>query len=116
MSPRLPLNRLAWSLVPITFDKNDFQVRDYPHCNAFVTTANVAGYTLHNILVDIGSSTNIVFIKAFESIGLDKRTLELAGNFLYGFGRKKIDAIDKRPFQYHSKKAKGSALKKSCSI
>ena len=24
--PRVPLNRPAWSMVPITFDKNDFQV------------------------------------------------------------------------------------------
>ena len=80
VSPRLPLNRLAWSLVPITFDESDFQVRDFPYSDAFVAIANVAGYTLHNILIDTGSSTDILFIKAFESIGLDRRTLELVGN------------------------------------
>lgn len=86
VSPRLPLNRPAWSLVPSTFNENDFRVRDYPHCDAFVATANVAGYTLHNILVDTGSSADILFIKAFKSMGLDKRTLKPAGNSLYGFG------------------------------
>ena len=29
VSPRLPLNRLAWSLAPITFDENDFHVPDF---------------------------------------------------------------------------------------
>lgn len=53
MSSRLPLNRPVWSLVPITFDENDFHVRDFPHLDAFIATANVAGYTLHNILIDI---------------------------------------------------------------
>ena len=96
MSPRLPLNRLAWSLIPITFDKNDFQVRDYPHSDAFVATANVAGFTLHNILIDTGSLADILFIKAFESMGLDRQTLEPIGNSLFGFGGKKIDALGKK--------------------
>ena len=78
MSPRLPLNRPAWSLVPITFDENDFQVRDFPHSDAFIATANVTG-----ILIDTGSSADILFIKAFESMGLDRRTLEPMGNSLY---------------------------------
>lgn len=55
----------------------------------------MAGYTLHNILIDTSSSADILFIKAFESMGLDKRTLELAGNSLYGFGGKKIYALGK---------------------
>lgn len=90
------MNRPAWSLIPITFDEDDFQVRDYPHCDAFVATANVAGYTLHNILIDTGSSADILFIKAFEAMRLDRWTLDPAGNPLYGFGGRKIDAIGKK--------------------
>ena len=56
----------------------------------------MAGYTLHNILIDMGSSVDILFIKAFESMGLDRRTLEPVGNSLFGFGGKKIDAIGKK--------------------
>lgn len=67
----MPLNRPAWAMIPITFDETDFQVRDYPHCDAFVATANVARFTLHNILVDNGSSADILFIKAFDSMGLN---------------------------------------------
>ena len=67
VSPRVPLNRLAWSMVPITFDENDFQVRDFPHTDAFATTTNIAGFTVHNILIDNGSSIDILFIKAFQA-------------------------------------------------
>jgi hypothetical protein len=39
---------------------------------------------------------DILFIKAFESMGLDRRTLEPAGNSLFGFGGKKTDALGKK--------------------
>jgi len=96
VSPRVPLNRPAWSMVPITFDENDFQVPDFPHTIAFVATTNTAGFTIHNILIDNGSSTDILFIKPFEQMNLDKRTLEPAGNSLFGFGGKKIDTLGKK--------------------
>ena len=76
-------------MVPITFDENDFQVRDFPHTDAFVATANIDGFTVHNILIDNGSSADILFIKPFEQMNLDRRTLEPAGNSLFGFGGKK---------------------------
>jgi len=83
-------------MVPITFDKNDFQVWDFPHTDAFVATTNIAGFTVHNILIDNGSSADILFIKTYEQMNLDKRTLEPAGNSLFGFGGKKIDALRKK--------------------
>ena len=81
---------------PITFDKNDFQVRDFPHTDAFVATTNIARLTVHNILIDNGSSTDILFIKPFKQMNLVKRMLEQAGNSLFGFGGKKIDALGKK--------------------
>ena len=89
ISPRVPLNRPAWSMVPITFDESDFQVRDFPHTDAFVAIANIAGFTVHNILVDNGSSANIIFIKPFEQMNLDRRTLEPTNNSLFSFGGKR---------------------------
>ena len=96
VSPRVPLNRPAWFMVPITFDENVIQVRDFPHIDAFVATANIAGFTVHNILIDNGSSIDILFIKPFEQMNLDKRMLEPARNSLFGFGWKKIDALRKK--------------------
>ena len=83
-------------MVPITFDENDFQVRDFPHTDAFVATMNIARLTVHNILIDNGSSADILFIKPFEQMNLDKRTLESVGNSLFSFGEKKIDALGKK--------------------
>ena len=77
-SPRVQLNKPAWSIVPITFDENDFQVQDFPHIDAFVATANRAGLTVHSILIDNGNTANILFIKPFEQMNLDKRMLEPA--------------------------------------
>jgi len=78
-------------MVPITFEENNFQVRDFPHTDAFVATVNIVGFTIHNILIDNGSSTDILFIKPFEQMNLDKRTLQPARNSLFGFGGKKIN-------------------------
>ena len=110
VSPKVPLNMLVWSMVPITFDESDFQVRDFSYIDTFVAIANIAGFIVHNILVDNGSSTNtihnnlvdngssadILFIKPFEQMNLDKRTLEPARNSLFGFGGEKIDVLGKK--------------------
>ena len=83
-------------MVPIIFDENDFQVRDFPHLDAFVATTNIAGFTVHNILIDNRSFVDILFINPFEQMNLDKRMLEPTGNSLFGFDRKKIDALGKK--------------------
>lgn len=70
-------------------------MRDFPHTDAFVATTNIARFTVHNILIDNGSSADILFIKPFEQMRLDKRTLEPVGNS-FGFGGKKIDALGKK--------------------
>jgi hypothetical protein len=83
-------------MVPITFVEDDFQVRDFLHTNAFMATANIASFTIHNILIDNRSSTDILFVKPFEQMKLNKHTLDLAENSLFGFGGKKIDALGKK--------------------
>ena len=75
-------------MAPITFDENNFQVWDFPHTDPFIVTTNIAEFTVHNILIDNGSSADILFIKPFEQMSLDKWMLKPAGNSLFGFGRK----------------------------
>jgi hypothetical protein len=60
-------------------------VRDFPHTEAFVAMANIARFIVHNILIDNESSVDILFIKPFEQMNLDRRTLEPVDNSLLGF-------------------------------
>lgn len=87
--PRLPLKSPTLSIAPIILTEDNFKVQDYPHSDAFLVIANVAGYTLPNILIEAYSSVVILFIKPFNSMGMEKRTIKPAGVPLFGFGIKK---------------------------
>ena len=60
-----------------------------------VIKINVAGWTITKILIDTGSSADILFVSTFDSMKLDRNLLQLADNPLYGFGGKQVKAISK---------------------
>jgi hypothetical protein len=82
-----------WCQLPSTKATSKCEIT---HTDTFIETTNIDGFTVHNILIDNGSSTDIIFIKPFEQMNLDKRTLEPARNSLFYFGGKKIDALGKK--------------------
>ena len=59
---------------PITFNNDDLRGLLLPHDDALVISAIVANFIVQRILVDNGSSADILFISTFEKmkIGLDK--------------------------------------------
>jgi hypothetical protein len=60
-----PFIRSKWSHIQITFSQEDLQPKDYPHNNSMVISCVIKGFLVHNVLVDTGSATDIIFAKAF---------------------------------------------------
>ncbi|GFZ19296.1 hypothetical protein Acr_28g0000010, partial [Actinidia rufa] len=71
---------------PITFGSDDLRGLHLPHDDALVISAVIANFNVQRILIDSGSSADILFISAFEKMkfGLDK--LHPFHSPLIGFG------------------------------
>jgi hypothetical protein len=74
--------------VPLTFDARDVDLRSAPHIDAMVINCSVAGWDLHKVLVDNGSQADIIFLHAFDRMGISHSLLKPSDNPLYGFGGK----------------------------
>lgn len=60
-----------------------------------VIETNVVGWTVTKILVDTGRSADILFSSTFDNMKLYRNLPQPAGNPLYGFDGKKVNAIGK---------------------
>jgi hypothetical protein len=90
-----PVVQTKWSHVPLTFDARDIDLHSAPHVDAMVINCSVAGWDLHKVLVDNGSQANIIFLHAFDCMGINHNLLKPSDNPLYGFGGKGIFPVGK---------------------
>jgi len=60
-----------------------------------VIETNLAGWAVTRILIDIGSSANILFASTFDNMKLDRNLLQPTGHPLYEFEGKQVKAIGK---------------------
>jgi hypothetical protein len=74
--------------VPLTFDARDVDLRSAPHVDAMVINCSIAGWDLHKVLVDNGSQADIIFLHAFDRMGISHNLLKPSDNAVYGFGGK----------------------------
>jgi len=88
-----PRKNSQWSQIPITIDSA--KLKDYPHTDAMVIETNLAGWAVTRILVDRGSSANILFASTFDNMKLDINLLQPVGCPLYRFRGKQVKAIGK---------------------
>jgi hypothetical protein len=65
-----PVGRPEWAKVPITFTEEDFKLKSVNYNDAMVIEVNIAGWVIGKILVDNGSSSDILFLKTFEKMNL----------------------------------------------
>ena len=74
----------------ITFSDSDLEGCQHPHDDPLVIRAVVANKTVHQVLVDNGSSTDIIFASAFDKMGIGRERLEPVSTHLRGFSREKV--------------------------
>ena len=70
-------------------------MKSYPHTDAMVIKANIAGWEINRVLIDSESSTDIIFVNAFNQMKLSRSKLQPSDSPLIGFGGKKVDALGK---------------------
>lgn len=61
---------MKWSHFPLTFDARYVDLCSAPHVDAIVISCNVIGWELHKVLIDNGSLANIIFLHAFDHMGI----------------------------------------------
>ena len=74
----------------ITFSYADLEGCQNPHDDPLVIRAIVANTTVHRVLVDNGSSADIIFASAFDKMGIGREILEPVNTHLRGFSGEKV--------------------------
>ena len=67
-----PVRYIDWSKTPITFLEQNLQLETYPHTDAMVIKANIAGWEISRVLIDSGSSADIIFVNTFNKMKLSR--------------------------------------------
>ena len=74
----------------ITFSDSDLEGCQHPYDDPLVIRAVVANKTIHRVLVNNGSSTDIIFASAFDQMGIGREKLEPVNTYLRGFFGEKV--------------------------
>ena len=74
----------------ITFSNSDLEGCQLPHDDPLVVRAVVANKTVHRVLIDNGSSADIIFASAFDKMGIGRERLEPVNTYLRGFFGEKV--------------------------
>ena len=74
----------------ITFSYSDLEGCQHPHDDPLVVRVVVANKTIHRVLVDNGSSADIIFASAFDKMGIGKEKLDPVNTHLRGFSGEKV--------------------------
>ena len=74
----------------ITFSDSDLEGCQHPHDDPLVIRANVANKTVHRVLVNNGSSADIIFASAFDKMDIGREKLEPVSTHLRGFSGEKV--------------------------
>ena len=90
--PECPTNGLCTqdSTEGIGFSEEDARRLHHPHDDALVVSVWVGDYNVHRMLVDNGSSADILYYPAFQQMGIDRARLIPTNAPLVGFGGTRV--------------------------
>ena len=74
----------------ITFSDSDLEGCQHPHDDPLVVRAIVANTTVHRVLINNGSSADIIFASAFDKMGIGREKLDPVNTHLRGFSGEKV--------------------------
>ena len=77
----------------ISFSEEDARGTHQPHDDALVITVNIVGFTTRRVMVDNGSSADILYLPAYQQMLLDKDKLRPMDALLVGFTGDKVCPI-----------------------
>ena len=76
--------------ITITFSDFDMEGYQHPHDDPLVIKTIVANKTIHRVLVDNGSSVDIIFTSAFDKMGIGREKLKPVNTCLRGFSGERV--------------------------
>ena len=77
----------------IGFSEEDARRLHHPHDDALVVSVRVGDYNVHRMLVDSGSSADILYYPAFQQMGINKARLIPMNAPLVGFGGTRVLSV-----------------------
>ena len=77
----------------IGFTKEDVKRLHHPHNDALVVSIQVRDYNTHRVLVDNGSSVDILYYPTFQQIRIDRERLIPVNAPLVGFGGTRVHPL-----------------------
>ena len=78
--------------IEITFTEKEALKVIHPHNDALVISLKVANNLVHRVLVDNGSSVDVLFKSALDKMNLEGAKLKPVKTPLYGFAGERVDA------------------------
>ena len=74
----------------IRFSEEDARRLHHPHDDALVVSLQVGDYNMHQVLVENGSSANILYYPTFQQMRIDRERLSPTNTPLIGFGGTRV--------------------------
>ena len=74
----------------IGFSEDDARHLYHSHDDTLVVSLRVGDYNVHQMLVDNGSSTDILYYPAFQQMGINRARLTPTNALLVGFGGRRV--------------------------